>query len=161
MKTCLRNPGHKGIQKINGKTKFLYRQDRYLSYPLKRMLCNSLIQPHFDFICCAWYPNLLISLKNKFQIALNACIRFCLRMERRGHIGLNHFEKNNWPPVKNRVDQCIPVTAYNFKNTLSPVNMSHMYTLNLALVVKARKSVDSFLEPIYVKEISRKSVFGI
>ena len=73
----------RALKKINGKTKFLYRQNRYLSYHLKRMLCNSLIQPHFDFACCAWYPNLSISLKNKLQTAQNACIRFCLGIERR------------------------------------------------------------------------------
>ena len=123
------------------------------------MLCNSLIQQHFDFVCCAWYPNLSMSLKNKFQTTQDACIRFCLGMERRGHIGLNHFEKINWLPVKNRVDQCIAVTAYNFKNSLSPVYMSYIiYTLNSSPVVKTRRSVDILLEPIYVKEISRKSV---
>ena len=30
----------RALKKINGKTKFLYRQNRYLSYPLKRMLCH-------------------------------------------------------------------------------------------------------------------------
>ena len=53
------------LKKINGKTNFLYRQSSYLSYPLKRTLCNSLIQPHFDFACCTWYPNLSVSLKIK------------------------------------------------------------------------------------------------
>ena len=81
------------LKRINGKTKFLYRQNRYLSYPHKRMLCNSLIQPHFDFTCCAWYPNLSMSLKKKFQTDQNACIRFGLGMERRTRIGLNHFKK--------------------------------------------------------------------
>ena len=47
-------------------------------------------------------------------------LRFCLGMERRSYIGLNHFQKINWLPVKNRVDQCIEVTTYNFKNNLSP-----------------------------------------
>ena len=69
-------------KKINGKTKFLYRRKRYLSYPLKRMLCNSLIQPNFDFACCAWYPKLSMALKNKLPTAQNACIRFCLGIER-------------------------------------------------------------------------------
>ena len=55
------------------------------------------------FACCAWHPNLSMLLKNKLQTAQNACIRFCLGKERRSHIGLNHFEKNNWLPVKNRV----------------------------------------------------------
>ena len=129
----------KVLKKINGKTKFLYRQNRYLSYHLKRTLLISLIQPHFDSACCAWYPNLSMSLKNKLQTAQSACIRFCLGMERRSHIGLNQFEKINWLPVKNKVDQCIAVTANNFKNNLSPVYMLDPYPLNSSPVVKARK----------------------
>ena len=148
----------RALKKINGKTKFLYRENRYLSYLLKRILCNSLIQPHFDFACFAWYPNLTMSLKIKIQTAQNACIRFCLRMERKSHIGLNHFEKINWMPVKNRVDQCIAVTAYNFKNNLSPVYMPDIYTPNSSPVVKTRRSVDSFVDLIYMKEISRNSI---
>ena len=31
----------RALKNINGKTKFLYRQNRYLSYPLKRVLSNS------------------------------------------------------------------------------------------------------------------------
>ena len=118
------------------------------------MLCNSHIQPYFDFACCGWYPNLLMLLKNKLQTAQNACVRFCLGMERRSHIGLNQFEKIIWLPVKNRVDQCIAVTAYNFKNNISLLYMPDIYTLNSSPVVKTRRSVDSFVEPIYVKEIS-------
>ena len=48
----------KVINKINGKLKFLYRKNRFLSPELRRMLCNALIQPHFDYACPAWYPNL-------------------------------------------------------------------------------------------------------
>ena len=50
------------------------------------------------------------------------------------------------------------MTAYNFKNNLSPVYMSDIYTLNSSPVVKSRRSVDSLVEPIYVKEICRKSI---
>ena len=99
-----------------------------------------------------------MSLKNKLQTAQSTCIRFCLGMERKGHIGLNHFKKINWLPVKNRVDECIAVTAYNFKNNLSPVNMSDICTLNSSPVVKTRRSVDNFLGPIYVKEMSTQSI---
>ena len=63
------------------------------------MLCNSLIQPHFDFGCCACYRNLLMLLKNKWQRIQNACLRFCIGMERRSYMGLNHFEKVNWLAV--------------------------------------------------------------
>ena len=111
----------------------------------------------FVFACCAWHPNLSMSLKNKLQAAQNSCIWFCLGMERRSHIGLNHFEENNWLPVKNRVDQCIVATTYNFKSNVSPVYMSDIYNLNSSLAVKTR-SMDSFVEPNYVKELSSKSI---
>ena len=34
----------KAINKINGKLKFFYRKNRFLSPELRRMLCNALIQ---------------------------------------------------------------------------------------------------------------------
>ena len=39
----------KVINKINGKLKLLYRKNRFLSPELRRMLCNALIQSHFDY----------------------------------------------------------------------------------------------------------------
>ena len=48
----------KVINKINGKLKVLYRKNRYLTKEFRRMLWNVLIQPHFDYACPAWYPNL-------------------------------------------------------------------------------------------------------
>ena len=50
------------------KVKFLYRKNRFLSPELRRMLCNALIQPHFDYACPAWYPNLTEKTKKKIQI---------------------------------------------------------------------------------------------
>ena len=64
-----------------GKKKFVYRQTRYLSYLLKRMLCNTSIQLHYDFACCSWYPNLSKSLKTKLQATQNSCVRYCLRLK--------------------------------------------------------------------------------
>ena len=70
--------GLKVITNINGRLIFLYRQGKYLNPRLRRMLCNTLIQPHFDYACSAWYPNLQKGLRDKLQIAQNKCIRFCL-----------------------------------------------------------------------------------
>ena len=38
----------KVINKINSRLRFLYRKNRFLSPPLRRLLCHSLMQPHFD-----------------------------------------------------------------------------------------------------------------
>ena len=53
----------KVINKINGKFKFLYRKNSFLTPGLRRVLCNALIQPHFDYACSAWYTNLDAKLK--------------------------------------------------------------------------------------------------
>ncbi len=46
------------IKKINGRLKFLWRKHKLLSPSIRRLLCNALIQPHFDFAVSAGYPNL-------------------------------------------------------------------------------------------------------
>ena len=39
----------KVLKNINAKLKFLYPQNRYLTPAYRRLLCNALIQPHFDY----------------------------------------------------------------------------------------------------------------
>ena len=36
----------KVLSLINGRLKFLYRKQKFLTYSLRRLLCNALIQPH-------------------------------------------------------------------------------------------------------------------
>ena len=49
----------------------------YLVITFLGSLCNALIQPHFDYACSAWYPNLNKNLTKKMQTAQNKCIREC------------------------------------------------------------------------------------
>ena len=42
------------INKIKGKLKLLYKKNKFLTSELRRMLCSTLIQPHFDYTCPAW-----------------------------------------------------------------------------------------------------------
>ena len=85
-------------------SKFLYRQSRYLTPAYRRLLCNALIQPHFDYGCSSWFPPLKKNLKLKLQKAQNKCIRFCLNLRPRSHINPPHFRKINWLPVSDRVE---------------------------------------------------------
>ena len=136
---------------------FFYRHSRYLSYPLKRMFCNTLIQPRYDFACCSSYPNLSVSLpKTKLNTTQNSCIRYCLGLKVRIYIGKNKFKKINWLPVSNRINQYLAVTAYNFKNAPSPKYMGNIYSLQISPNIRTRKSTDSFVVP--KKEIARKSI---
>ena len=122
------------------------------------MLCSTLIQSHYDFACCSWYPNLSMSLKTKLQTTQNSCIRYCLWLKDNSHIGINEFEKINWLPVSNSVGQCLAITAYNFKNALSPKYMGDIYSLRISPNIRNRRSTDSFVVPFCKKEIARKSI---
>ena len=51
------------LKEINDKLKFLYKQADFLNPSCKRLLCNSLIQPHFG--CTSWYPLLNKAFKKK------------------------------------------------------------------------------------------------
>ena len=37
------------INKINSSLRFLFRENRFLNVPLRRLLCNAVIQPFFDY----------------------------------------------------------------------------------------------------------------
>ena len=80
------------MNKISSRLSFLYRKQSFLNSKLRRMLCNALIQPHFDYACSAWYSNLNKNSTKKLQIAQNKCIRFCLGLDDRSHIGVNEFK---------------------------------------------------------------------
>ena len=58
---------HKVIRKVNARLKFLYGKNKYLTPNLRRLLCNSLIQPYFDYVCSAQYPSLSKKLENRIQ----------------------------------------------------------------------------------------------
>ena len=66
------------VNKIKNKLKFLYRKNSFLTTALRRLLCNALIQPHFDYACSAWYPDLTKKLKHRIQTTQNNCMCFCL-----------------------------------------------------------------------------------
>ena len=97
----------KVINKINSRLRFLYRKNRYLSPYLKRLLGNAVIQPHFDYACSACYPNLNKKFKSILQTIQNKCMRFCLQLDSRSHIGIKEFEQINCLPVSETFNQCI------------------------------------------------------
>ena len=115
------------IKKINTRLRFLYRKNRFLSQPLRRLLCNAIIQPHFDYGCSAWYPYLNKSLKKKLQTLQNKCIRFYLNLNNRDHIGLTEFRKINWLPINDCFEQCISSTTFKFFNNSSPEYINDVF----------------------------------
>ena len=94
---------------MNAKLKFLYQQSWYLTSGYKRLLCNVLIQPHFDYRFSLWFPLLEKNLKLKLQKAQNKHICFCLNLPLRSHINPLHFRKINWLPTSDRVESVLQI----------------------------------------------------
>ena len=46
------------VSKVNTHLNFLYQKNKFSLRQLRRLLCNALIQTHFDYACSVWYPNL-------------------------------------------------------------------------------------------------------
>ena len=108
--------GIKIINEINGKLKFLYRKNRFLSPEVLRMFFSALVQPHLDYGSPAWYTNLTEKNEKKIQIMQSKCIRFCLRLGKMHHICEKDFRSINWLPTRKRVNQCINTITFKFVN---------------------------------------------
>ena len=117
----------KVLRLVNNRLKFLYRKQKFLTLSLRRLLCNALIQPHYDYACSAWYPSLNKRLSKKIQTSQNKCIRYCLNLDNRAHVGIDEFIKINWLPTKERVAQCICVNIFKFFNKMSPQYMLEIF----------------------------------
>jgi len=115
------------LSKINSRLRFLYRKNKFLTPQLRRLLCNALIQPHFDYACTSWYPNLNKSLKKKLQTAQNKCIRFCLLLPSRTHLGANEFKKINWLNIEDRFKQIVCTNVFKFFNNKSPDYLDEIF----------------------------------
>ena len=120
---------------------------KYLSPYLRRLLCNVVIQPHLDYACSAWYPNLNKKLKNKLQTIQNKCIRFCLQLDSRSEIEIKKFEQINWLPVSERFNQYICSNAFKFFNGNCPLYFRDLYKTSGQDRINTRASVLKLMHP--------------
>ena len=105
----------KVLNTVHNRLKFLYRKQKFLSLSLRCLLCNALIQPQFDYACPAWYPLLNKQQSKRIQIAQNKCIRYCLNLDNKAHVGMNEFLKINWLPTpKKELNNAFALTSLNF-----------------------------------------------
>ena len=104
----------KVFKKVNEKVKFLYRQNKYVTPRLKRLLCNNiLIQLHFDLGCTKQ----------------NKCICLCLGLHSHSHIGVIHLQKVNWLWLSQGIESCMSTTVFKYWNKTVP-SVVHQCTIN-------------------------------
>ena len=75
--------------------------------------------------CVVSYPQQTFC--QKIQICQNKCIRFCLKLKNRDHVGVKEFREINWLPTKERFEQCVCTNIFKFFNNMSPAYTSGLY----------------------------------
>ena len=95
--------------------------------PLRHLLCNALIESHYDYACPVCYLSLNKRLLKKIKTSQNKCIRYCLNLDYRAHVGIDEFIKINWLPTKERVAQCISVIIFKFFKKMPPQYMLEIF----------------------------------
>ena len=137
---------NKVLGKINGRLKFLHRKNEFLTAPLRRLLCNALVQPNFDYASSAWYPNLSKKMLKKLKVAQNKCIRFCLQTGNRKHVGYAEYERIDWLPTELRHHQSVCALVHNFFENKCPAYMSDMFHPK-SIKVQTRNSILQLSKP--------------
>ena len=148
----------KVINKTNSKLKFPYRKNRFLSPELRRMLCNAIVQPNFDYACPAWYPNLTEKTKKKIQIMQNKCIRFCLRLEKMHHISEEDFRLINWLPTCKRVGQCINTIIFKFANNTCRYYLKEIFEFAPHCRIDTRNKFAKLKIPLHKTNMGHKAI---
>ena len=94
---------------------------------LRRLLCNALIQPHSDYACSAWYPNLTKKLKHRIQTTQNKCMHICIHLDKLKHISHEEFERLNWIPVTYRFKECANVIFFMYFHKQYPNHLNEAF----------------------------------
>ena len=121
---------------------------------LRRLLCNALIQPHFDYVCSVWYPNLNKKFKTKLQTFQNKCVCFCLQLDNRAHVGITEFSKINWLPVDYRFRQCLTASMFKFFDDRCPLHMKDVFNTSCIIQASTRNST------MKLSQLLRKTSYG-
>ena len=157
----------KDLNKVNAKLKFLYRQSRYLTPAHRKLLCNALIQPHFDYGCSSWLPLLKKNLKTQNSKSSKQKCSFC-QIYLRGHISI-HCALEKWTGVISihcalekwtgfrlvTVEYCVANTVFNYWNGILPGYTHEMFKPSLCIYsARSQMTLD---KPLWKKIQGKKA----
>ena len=64
---CILDNDLSGESMITKVLSLVYSKQKFLTLLFRSLLCNPLIQPHYNYACSAWYPSLNKRLSKKIQ----------------------------------------------------------------------------------------------
>ena len=125
---------------------------------LQRLLCNTIIQPHFDYACSAWYPNLTEKLKKKLQVMQIKCIYLFLQLDKMSTISHKEFKDLNWLPVITRFEQCVISVVFKFINGNCTYYLNEVFEFVPQGNVSLRNNFLKFKQPFRNTNTNQKAL---
>ena len=90
----------------------IWTKNEFQAPGLRRLLCNSLIQSHFDNAFVSWYLLVSQKMRKKIAVAQNRCIHFYFNLNSEQNIRARELKEINWLPTKERVQQRVAIKVF-------------------------------------------------
>ena len=137
--------GSTAIKKVNKGLKFMYRNASMFDVRCRKLLCQSLLQSHFDYACNVWFRSMDKCFKMKLQCAQNKMIRYVLSYGPRHHLVHSDFIRLKCLNVPSRVDYLTLNLMYKIFHKSAP---KYMYNVEITSHRhNTRNSSMSFMVP--------------
>ena len=91
---------------------------------LRKLLCNSLLQCHFDYASSSQYNGISKQLKNRLQVVQNKVVKFIHGYDSRTSLKVKDFSNIGCLNVQNRVKQITLIHVYKIVNKKCPSYMT-------------------------------------
>jgi len=89
----------------------------------------------------------------------NKCIRFCLQLDNRSHIGEAQFKKINWLPVNDRVKQISNVYVFKYFSDMTPYYIGELFENQENRSTSTRNSFLKLKQPSVKTNFGKKALF--
>lgn len=99
--------------------RLLYPHRRYLSYEVKRNLCDSIVLSNFSYCAEVYHPSIDTITSNKIQLVQNSCLRFIYGIRKYSHISHKLIDIN-WLNMSNRRVLSVLCTYHKILTTQRP-----------------------------------------
>jgi len=89
----------------------------------------------------------------------NKCIRFCLQLDNRSHIGEAQFKIINWLPVNDRVKQISNVYVFKYFSNMTPYYIGELFENHENRSTRTRNSFLKLKQPSVKTNFGKKALF--
>ena len=116
------------LKKAHGKLQFLYRNNVFLNFSTRKLLCESLIFSSLEYCSSSWFPGLSTRLRDSLSVFKRKCVRFTLGLGPRAHVGDHEYKYLSWMPFSKRVTYFNLVHAYKIRSGSSASYLAQSFT---------------------------------